>query len=90
MKLKSEIEMEESSSYISRTKGAIVVDYDTSKYYEVNEVGVLILKKLKKDTTIEALVKAICEEFEVDKETATKDVKDFVLKLEKFGFIEKP
>ncbi|NVM05006.1 MAG: PqqD family protein [Candidatus Helarchaeota archaeon] len=88
MKLKSEVDMEEKESYIARTKGAVVVDYDTSKFFEANETGALLLKKLRKDTTIEALVDIIYEEFEVDKETALKDVKEFVSKLEKFGLIE--
>ena len=80
--------MEEKGSYIARTEGAVVVDYDTSKFFEANETGSLLLKNLKKDTTIEALVDVIYEEFEVDKETALKDVKEFVSKLEKFGLME--
>jgi len=89
LKLKSEIDMEEKESYIARTKGALVVDYDTSKFFEANETGALILKKLKKDTTIEAIADVIYEEFEVDKQTALADVKEFVAKLEKFGLLEK-
>lgn len=88
MKLKSEIEMEEKESYIARTKGALVVDYDTSKFFEANETGAIVLKILKKDTTLEALADAVFNEFEVDKETALNDVKEFVAKLEKFGLLE--
>jgi hypothetical protein len=80
--------MEEKGSYIARTEGAVVVDYDTSKFFEANVTGSLLLKNLKKDTTIEALTDIIYEEFEVDKETALKDVKEFVSKLEKFGLLE--
>ena len=89
MKLKSDVDMEEKESYIARTKGAVVVDYDTSKFYEVNETGAIIMKKLKKDTTIEEIADIIYEEFEVNKETALNDVREFVLKLDKFGMIEK-
>ncbi len=89
MKLKSEVDMEEKSSYIARTEGAIVVDYETSKFFETNEIGALILKKLKKETNIEVIAGTIFEEYEIDKETAINDVKEFVAKLEQFGLIEK-
>ncbi len=88
MKLKSEVDMEEKGSYIARTEGAVVVDYETSKFFEANEAGAILLKNLKKETTIEALADIIYAEFEVDKETALKDVKEFVSKLEKLGLIE--
>ncbi|MHA1385042.1 MAG: PqqD family protein [Candidatus Helarchaeota archaeon] len=44
---------------------------------------------ITKDTTIEAIADVIYEEFEVDKQTALADVKEFVAKLEKFGLLEK-
>jgi len=89
LKLKSEIDMEEKESYIARTKGALVVDYDTSKFFEANETGAVVLKMLKKETTIEEITNAIFDEFDIDKETALSDVKEFVAKLEKFGLLEK-
>lgn len=44
----------------------------------LNEVGAFLWKKLQEDVELEALVKAVCEEYEVEEETALADVKEFL------------
>ncbi len=44
----------------------------------LNEVGAFLWKKLQEDVELEALVKAVCEEYEVEEETALEDVKEFL------------
>lgn len=47
----------------------------------VNEVGALIWKTLEKGATSEEIVDAVCAEYDIDRETADKDAKEFVKKL---------
>ena len=53
-----------------------------------NDVGAFICEKLQSETTEQALLMAVCEEFEVDRETAQKDLQDFLRLLRKAGLLE--
>lgn len=44
----------------------------------LNEVGAFLWKKLEEDIELEALVEAVCEEYEVEEEIALSDVKEFL------------
>lgn len=46
-----------------------------------NEVGAFIWKKLESETSMDGLVSAILDEFEIDEATARKDAEEFVEKL---------
>lgn len=47
----------------------------------LNETGAFLWKQLEKSSTEEQLVNALLEEYNVDRERAEKDVKEFVEKL---------
>ena len=87
-KLKEEIEIEEKEAYISRELGAIIVDYDTTKYYETNDTGTFIIKMLHESKTEEEIVKAISEEYEIDIETIKQDLTIFLEQLKNCGLLE--
>ena len=88
MKLKEEIELEEKQGYISREAGALLLDYETNKYYEINETGTTIIKLLQKHKAIEEILNALCEEYTVTREVALNDVNEFLQKLKKYTLIE--
>ena len=44
----------------------------------LNEVGAFLWKRLEEDIELEALVEAVCEEYEVEKATALLDVEEFL------------
>lgn len=46
-----------------------------------NEVGAFIWKTLENETSMDELVNAILDEFEIDEDTARKDAEEFVEKL---------
>lgn len=48
----------------------------------LNESGVFLYKKLQKDCTKEELIDALLEEYEIDRETAAKDLERFLKKME--------
>ena len=54
----------------------------------INEVGVLIWQELQKECDVSNIVSKILEEYEIDEETAYKDVEEFILNLKKNKIIE--
>ena len=55
---------------------------------KLNDVCAYLWKFLEKGTTEEELVSALVKEYEVDEETAKKDVKAFVKKLEEKNLLD--
>lgn len=53
----------------------------------VNEQGAFLWKLLQRETTTDALVAAILEEYETDEATARADVEDFLEVLRRFRII---
>ena len=54
----------------------------------LNEVGVFIWEKLKNICTIEELLEAVLEEFEIDEERARKDLNEFLQQLNEAHLIQ--
>lgn len=48
----------------------------------LNETGAFLWQNLLEEKTREELLLSLLEEFEVDKETASKDIEEFIEKLE--------
>ena len=53
-----------------------------------NDVGAFICERLRSETTEQALLLAVCEEFEVDRGTAQEDLRDFLQLLRRAGLLE--
>lgn len=53
----------------------------------LSESGLLLWKKLQEECTEESLVEALLEAYEVDRETAQEDVREFLQQLEKAGLL---
>ena len=53
----------------------------------VTETGADIWEAMVKESSIEEITQMILEKYEVEKETAEKDVREFLEGLEKAGFI---
>ena len=53
----------------------------------INETGEFIWDQLLSDTDEDSVVRAMCDEFDVDEQTARKDVQEFVGMLSKAGFL---
>jgi len=88
LKLKEDVDVEEKEAYISRELGAVIMDYETSKYYETNDTGTFIVKLIQSSKTAEVILETICKEYEVDQATARADLNDFLEKLKKFELLE--
>ena len=54
----------------------------------LNATGEFLFEKLQKEISEDELVKAVLEKYDVDEETARKDVQSFIETLVKPGIIE--
>lgn len=74
------------------TQAVVIAIGSASKIFngmvKLNETGELMWEKLVEGTTREELLATILETYEVDEETATKDVDNFIQTLKKPGIIE--
>lgn len=61
---------------------------DFNGMIRINDVGALIWSKLSEGADEETLVQAVVEKYEVDTETAKRDVSKFVNNLSEAGFLE--
>lgn len=66
------------------TEGAL----DLNMMITLNDTGAFLWEKLQSETTEEALVAALLEEYDVDEATAQKSVAAFVKKLSENDFLE--
>ena len=53
-----------------------------------NTTAGFILKQLKEDTSVEAVVDAVCAEYNAPRDAIASDVKDIIGKLREIGAIE--
>jgi hypothetical protein len=72
-----------STDLSARTIGneTIVLDMRSSRYFSVIGVGSRLWELLADETTLDALVATIVEEYEVDAATASRDTAAFVERL---------
>lgn len=54
----------------------------------LNNTAKILFEALQTDQSVESLVKLLTEKFDVDNETATKDVEDFIKLLESNNILE--
>ena len=78
---------------VRKIAGEIVVipfgnDWDLNKMITLNETGKFLWEHLEEGATLEELVSAMLDEFDVDKATAKIGVERFVAKLNANGFLE--
>ena len=87
MKVKENYMLREiAGNFVVIPVGQNIADYKNMLH--LNETGVFLFNLLKNDTTIEALVQSLVDEYEVTKEKANEDVITFVNKLKEADIIE--
>ncbi len=87
MKIKSGFIMREiAGEYIVVPTGKAAIDFNG--LITVNELGKFLWEELTSDTDEEKLVDRVLEEYEIDRDTAALDVKEFVEQLQVSGILE--
>jgi len=71
--------------YVVVPIGAAVAEFNGM--INLNEVGAFLWRQLESDTTPEAVVAAVLDEYEVDEAVAKADVDKFVKELQEAGLI---
>ena len=61
---------------------------DLNGVITLNETGAFIWELLKKERSLDELVEAVSEEFEVEPDQARKDIEDFLNQLREFDMLE--
>ena len=88
MKIKAGFLLREvAGSYVVVATGVLAKEFNG--IIKLNETGCFLWKRLMENTTVEALVKALTEEYDVSAEDAAKDVEGFVAMLLDAGMLEK-
>ncbi|NLI09681.1 MAG: PqqD family protein [Elusimicrobia bacterium] len=64
-----------------------LLDSKEEKLHSLNETGSLIFSLLLKNFKKDAIAKKMATEYEIDDQTAFKDVEEFILVLSKKGII---
>jgi coenzyme PQQ synthesis protein D (PqqD) len=65
-----------------------LVHLDRDEIHSLNATGAVLIKRLTTGATTEELVEALCQEFEVDRETATRDALAFIEHLRESDLVE--
>ena len=67
----------------------LLLNLQTRFYYSLNRTGVAVWKELEhtNPTTLEDLVRATCERFDVDQDAARREIAAFVGQLEDFRMV---
>lgn len=71
--------------YVVVPIGAAVAEFNGM--INLNEVGAFLWRQLESDTTVEAVLAAMLEEYEVDEAVAKADLEKFIKELEEANLI---
>ena len=72
--------------YVVVPIGAAVADFNGM--INLNEAGAFLWQALENDTTPDAVVNALLEQYEVDEATAKKDVEKFIAQLREASLLD--
>ena len=67
---------EVADSFVIVPTGSNIIDF--SAMITLNETGAFLWECLKEDVTEDVLCDMLCKEYDVDRETALADIRDFV------------
>jgi hypothetical protein len=61
---------------------------DMDSVYTLNETGAFIWEQIDGKRTVEEIIDLVIQEYEIDRDSASKDVFDLIVKMEKFLIIK--
>jgi PqqD family protein of HPr-rel-A system len=70
---------------LALSEEGFVFDPMSGQSYQVNPIGILILKELRAKKDVSDIVSTLTTEFEVSTEEAEQDVSDFIERLKRYG-----
>jgi hypothetical protein len=67
---------------------AVVLDLASSSYFQANPTGKILLAMLVDGATASAMADALCAEFDIARDAALEDVRDFLIHLDDHGLLD--
>ena len=66
----------------------VLLDMESENYFGLDEVGTAIWQAMQKYGTLQEVLNAMLEQYDVEEEVLEKDLSDFVEKLVESGLVE--
>ena len=72
-------------SVLETEKGTVLFDGRQGRYFQLNELGLIVVKSLGEAMGVEAIVRRVVEDYDVDPKTADADVRAFLAQIKELG-----
>lgn len=73
---------------IATSEEGFLFNPTTGDSFSTNSIGSEIILLMKKDKSVNEVVNAICDKYDVDKSLFERDLDDFTLQLKEFSILE--
>ena len=77
-----------SVSVIEGEQGTVLFDARRGEYYQVNELGLLIVRALAEGLGSEAIVERVVDAYDVSLDVAAEDVRNFLLQMKELEVVK--
>ena len=72
-------------SVLETEKGTVLFDGRQGRYFQLNELGLIVVKSLGEAMGVDAIVRRVVEDYDVDPKTADADVRAFLAQINELG-----
>ncbi len=72
-------------SVLETEKGTVLFDGRQGRYFQLNELGLIVVKSLGEAMGVDAIVRRVVEAYDVDAKTADADVRAFLAQIKQLG-----
>ena len=72
-------------SVLETEKGTVLFDGRQGRYFQLNELGLIVVRSLEEGKDADAIVRRVVEAYDVDPKTADADVKAFLAQIKELG-----
>jgi len=82
------LKLSPSVSVIEGEQGTVLFDARRGEYYQVNELGLLIVRALGEGLGSEAIVEQVVDAYDVSLDVAAEDVRNFLLQMKELEVVK--
>ena len=82
------LKLSPSVSVIEGEQGTVLFDARRGEYYQVNELGLLIVRALGEGLGSEAIVERVVDAYDVSLDVAAADVRNFLLQMKELEVVK--
>ena len=72
-------------SVLETEKGTVLFDGRQGRYFQLTELGLIVVKSLGEAMGVDAIVRRVVEDYDVDPKTADADVRAFLAQIKELG-----